>query len=295
MSLQDRTSEFLSAAQGVRTRKGMMASRPRDSQPSSSGQASPFTQLTKYLGADLRDTNDKLEKLGKLAAKCGLFDDNPVEIQELTYIVKQDVDSLNRGVKRLEEMCQEHGFRGHRKAHSMNVVRSMQARLVSLSDRFKQVLQTRTKNLKTVRERRGQWESGASAGDSVGVNVAPTLFGQEESGGGMQGFGSLSQQAVAMEEPSNQYMEERAEGMQQIEKTIAELGQTFQQLASMIHEQGEQVIRIDANIEETDMNVEAAHTELVKYMQSVSSNRWLMLKVFGILIFFFLVFVVFLA
>lgn len=43
------------------------------------------------------------------------------------------------------------------------------------------------------------------------------------------------------------------------------------------------------------MNVEAAHGELVKYLQNVSSNRWLMLKVFGVLIFFFLFFVIFMA
>ena len=43
------------------------------------------------------------------------------------------------------------------------------------------------------------------------------------------------------------------------------------------------------------MNVEAAHTELSKYLQSVTSNRWLMLKIFGVLIFFFIIFVVFAA
>ena len=43
------------------------------------------------------------------------------------------------------------------------------------------------------------------------------------------------------------------------------------------------------------MNVEAAHTEILKYFQSVTNNRWLMVKVFGVLIFFFLIFVVFMS
>ena len=43
------------------------------------------------------------------------------------------------------------------------------------------------------------------------------------------------------------------------------------------------------------MNVEAAHSEILKYFQSVSSNRWLMIKVFGVLITFFIVFVMFLT
>ena len=50
--------------------------------------------------------------------------------------------------------------------------------------------------------------------------------------------------------------------------------------------------RIDANVDDTHMSIEAAHTELVKYFQSVTSNRWLMFKIFGVLILFFIIFVV---
>ncbi len=53
--------------------------------------------------------------------------------------------------------------------------------------------------------------------------------------------------------------------------------------------------RIDANVEETQLNVEGAHAEFLKYFKSVSSNRWLMIKVFGVLIVFFIIFVVFMA
>ena len=38
-----------------------------------------------------------------------------------------------------------------------------------------------------------------------------------------------------------------------------------------------------------------AHTELLKYFRSVTSNRWLMVKVFATMIIFFIVFVVFFA
>lgn len=53
--------------------------------------------------------------------------------------------------------------------------------------------------------------------------------------------------------------------------------------------------RIDANVADAELNVEAAHNEILKYFQSVTNNRWLMIKVFAVLIFFFVFFVVFLA
>lgn len=98
--------------------------------------------------------------------------------------------------------------------------------------------------------------------------------------------------------------------MENIESTIVELGVIFQQLAEMVKDQEEQVERynyasfqlllytlnrIDANVAEVDLNVQAAHTELLKYFQSVTSNRWLMIKIFLVLIVFFIIFVVFLT
>jgi len=83
--------------------------------------------------------------------------------------------------------------------------------------------------------------------------------------------------------------------MQNIESTIVELGGIFQQLAHMVKEQEEMVDRIDNNVESVTLNVEAAHSEILKYFQTVTSNRRLMIKIFGVLIFFFLIFVVFLT
>jgi hypothetical protein len=46
------------------------------------------------------------------------------------------------------------------------------------------------------------------------------------------------------------------------------------------------VQRIDADTIDIASNVSGAQRELLKYYASISSNRWLMLKVFGVLIVF---------
>merc|ERR1719430_2535435 len=93
----------------------------------------------------------------------------------------------------------------------------------------------------------------------------------------------------------DQYYTSRADAMHTIESTIVELGGIFSQLAHMVKEQEEMVGRIDNNIDDTALNVELGHNEIMKYFQSVTSNRWLMVKIFGVLIFFFLLFVIFMA
>jgi len=53
--------------------------------------------------------------------------------------------------------------------------------------------------------------------------------------------------------------------------------------------------RIDHNVEDAEANILEGERQLLSYWQSISSNRWLMLKIFAVLIVFFIVFVAFFA
>jgi syntaxin 5 len=52
----------------------------------------------------------------------------------------------------------------------------------------------------------------------------------------------------------------------------------------MVSEQAEMVERIDANTEDVVDNVAGAQRELLKYWGRVNSNRWLIAKMFGVLV-----------
>eukprot|EP00835_Amoeboradix_gromovi_P002410 NODE_136_length_18060_cov_0.656645.p8 type:complete len:239 gc:universal NODE_136_length_18060_cov_0.656645:9387-10103(+) len=75
------------------------------------------------------------------------------------------------------------------------------------------------------------------------------------------------------------------EAMNQIQNTLHDLSSVFGQLGQLLSTQREQIQRIHSNIDDMDMNIEGAHTELLTYMNSISSNRSLLLKVFGLLLF----------
>jgi syntaxin 5 len=98
------------------------------------------------------------------------------------------------------------------------------------------------------------------------------------------------QQLLMMEEaqPQNSYISQRGQAIEAIEQTINELGSIFGQLASMVSEQSEMIQRIDANTEDVVDNVQGAQRELLKYWSRVSGNRWLVAKMFGVLMIFFL-------
>ncbi|KAJ2949998.1 hypothetical protein O0L34_g11332 [Tuta absoluta] len=293
MAARDRTNEFVAT---VRSLQGRTLARPivRDERKAAVlATYSQFMAMAKVISKNITGTYAKLEKLALLAKKKSLFDDRPTEIQELTYIIKGDISSLNQQIARLGEMP-----RGRRSmhSHSSSVVLALQSRLASMSNQFKQVLEVRSENLKHQNNRREQFSRVAPV-----VKEVPSLLQQDEVSidlGGMADASSslqLQTQQLALRDDTDSYVQQRAETMHNIESTIVELGGIFQQLAHMVKEQDEAIGRIDANIQEAELNVEAGHREIMKYFQSVTGNRALMFKIFGVLIFFFIFFVVVMA
>jgi syntaxin 5 len=98
---------------------------------------------------------------------------------------------------------------------------------------------------------------------------------------------------LAPPDATMQYYASREQAVNEVEKTINELGQIFHRLASMISEQGALVDRVDEDVENAVSNTERARELLMKTYESVSSNRALYTKVFAIFAIFIVFFILF--
>jgi len=304
-SSRDRTAEFRTTVQSLKGRQMNGHGGNRSVVSRAAKQGSEFINIAKSIGQDITNTYTKLEKLTLLAKRKTIFDDKPVEIQELTYIIKHDIANLNRQIGQLQNIAkaQRKDQGQHQQSHSTSVVVQLQSKLATMSNNFKQVLEVRTENLKSQRSRAEQFSSGgvtttlpqsATQGFHAGSVLAMDDDVQQGGDAVIDMGGAMGGQLVVTQDQDS-YFSSRADAMHTIESTIVELGGIFSQLATMVQEQQEMVERIDSNVDDTALNVELGHNEILKYFQSVTSNRWLMIKIFGVLIFFFLLFVIFMA
>lgn len=261
----------------------------------------------------------KLERLAQLAKRKTLFDDRPVEIAELTYVIKQDLAGLNQQIGALSSLSKQthpSGGKGgdQEGQHNENVVVLLQGKLADVGVNFKEVLEVRTKNIQASRSRQDNFVSSVGAhgqqnpllapgrtdsplyssapgsrSRSPGANQQPqdmlSLEPPSSSSESALTRGAQSEQQMIMleEGQSNSYIQQRGEAIEAIERTIGELGGIFGQLAQMVSEQSEMIQRIDANTEDVVDNVEGAQRELMKYWGRVQGNRWLVAKMFGVM------------
>ncbi|KAL3475074.1 t-SNARE [Aspergillus californicus] len=336
-SIQDRTSEFnaiLGQAQkrvasskvGPQRQALLSSSQRQQANGTADGNVegakrsrSEFARRAAEIGRGITATTAKLRRLAELAKRKTLFDDKPVEISELTYVIKQDLASLNQRIASLQELTlAQHPKFNRSKAdqegeHNDNVVVLLQGKLADVGANFKDVLEVRTKNIQASRSRTENFVSSVSSktqaldpqrSDSPlypsgrrtpQPGGSADLLTLEPSNPSPLGRPSMhsDQQLLMMEEAesSNSYVQARGEAIDAIERTINELGGIFGQLAQMVSEQSEMIQRIDANTEDVVDNVQGAQRELMKYWTRVSGNRWLIAKMFGVLMIFFLLWV----
>ncbi|KAL9016908.1 MAG: hypothetical protein Q9185_005763 [Variospora sp. 1 TL-2023] len=344
-SIQDRTAEFRTvlaqAQKNISSRKlgGQRQSLLSDAQRQAAngspngtakgprrGARSEFARKAADVGRGITGTMEKLERLAQLAKRKTLFDDRPNEINELTFVIKQDLASLNSQISSLQSVSKTQQAQSTRGSaaeqegeHNKNVVVLLQGKLADVGVNFKEVLEVRTKNIQASRARTENFVSSVSAHAQASLDPQqsasplyntptksrtpqpgyqasnPDILNLDPSSASTmsRGGGQSDQQLLMMEEaqPTNSYISMRGDAITAIEQTINELGSVFGQLAALVSEQGEMVQRIDANTEDVVENVEGAQRELMKYWSRVSGNRWLVAKMFGVLMIFFLLWV----
>lgn len=183
MTSRDRTKEFANAIRTMQGRTVARAAVMRDPRQARQIQSySNFMMIARNIGKNIASTYTKLEKLAlreykfvqastklslrilpsfpAVAKKKSLFDDRPSEIQELTYIIKGDLGSLNQQIAKLQEVGRQQreslgSTRGHHLAsHSSSIVVALQSKLASMSNQFKNVLEVRTEVSERVRRSR---------------------------------------------------------------------------------------------------------------------------------------------
>ena len=137
--------------------------------------------------------------------------------------------------------------------------------------------------------------SALSSSASNGVDLEPPTADDPTSSNQQLAAQQQLLQQYDDQSTSDQYLASRAQATESIESTINELSSMYGRLTNLVAQQEEVVVRIGENLDETSLNVERGHQELLRYFDGISGNRMLILKVFAILILFLVFFMIFVA
>jgi len=275
---------------------------------------SHFTESASRISKNINTVTDKLEKLTLLAKQRSLFEDQTQEINKLTSVIKGDLDDLDSDLKYLE------GFSSNTKGtssrqneqNSSAIVKHLKSQVALTSKSFMEVLGIRSKALKEQNSRRKNFETAPSSssfrtrkenplesllksnyvGKRNNIDDNNDGYSQDDSQEN-EALLQEQEQQVAIEE--DQYLASRQAAVQQIEATLGEISQMYARLSAILSKQEEDLTIIDNETDLSLARVDDGHKQLLKYFESISSEKMLILKVFAVLIIFLVFFVVFIA
>ncbi len=174
--MPDRTSEFFAAATSISSRANIASPIPFSHSLNANTHAptaillskTEFAKAATQIGKELNATMLKLQKLATLAKNKSLFDDKPVEINELIFVIKQDIAKVHRQITTLNNYIVQNKGKSdiankQTEEHSAQVLFSLQSKLATTSNEFQTVLETRNQNMKEQKTRRDEYSSSAVA------------------------------------------------------------------------------------------------------------------------------------
>jgi syntaxin 5 len=231
----------------------------------------------------------------RLAQTQSPFSDQSARIDELTHAVKSDLARLQQALGVLETHVRSARSSSstpqsnHAHEHAHSVVHALQGRLLDTTRGFARALQTRTNTLRAHEERRARIGAASSALNAL--RSAESAAAQDDSELSVAiAVPTLRQQSTTAQ---RSLLVERSDQVRDIESSIAEVQGVFRKLAELVTVQGELITRIEDNVLLSEVHANEAHRQLTHYLAAVSSDRWLAAKLFGVLLVFIFVFVLF--
>jgi syntaxin 5 len=189
MPIQDRTKEFRACVESIRNRSTVRPRGPESKQPllanGKTSNKSDFSRMASAIGKDIGSTTIKLGKLAQRMSCLVLLQtmltcvqlqnekpcltigqsklacvslvilsgdmDLTFRFQELTFVIKQDIASINKQIAALQTFIKQRNAQGSKSPegkqideHNHNVVMLLQSKLATTSMTFKDVLEVRT-------------------------------------------------------------------------------------------------------------------------------------------------------
>lgn len=282
-----------------------------------------FQDTSSEIAKGINRSAGMISKLTQLVKRQGLFDDPTEEINTLIFRIKEELGDLNSkcdvAQKYVDDKKVQLGDTNQLATHNTKVVSQLKTELMHKTKDFKTALELRSSKMKDQQQRKieltgngvlspmkqfaastGADIQGAkplkqNASQAISLPTPYNMVSAPSIGGGAAPPLHLQQQELLLAPVASQeYYQGRQQAVNEVEKTIGELGSLFNRLATMIHEQQELVERIDDDVENAIDNSNRAQALLQKAYESASSNKGMYMKLAAIaggFVVFFVLFV----
>jgi len=245
-----------------------------------------FQKLAQNIGSNIQKILQNVSSMQRMIAQIGTPQDNQQlqtqlhQIQHYTGQLAKDTSThlhdLSNGVSTLSQSEQRQWRLQKERLHNdfTKALNGFQAAQRTAAQKEKDVIKR---------------ARGAQAGGLAGPNQGRNLIDIEEGQGGQgqsQEEQQRRQQMLIQEEYDMEQLQERERSIRQLESDILDVNTIFKDLATLVHDQGEMIDSIEANVESTHVRVQEGteHLRQAETYKNKARKKKLILALIGLII-----------
>ena len=252
---------------------------------------SPMHKCIRLL-KQINEADNNIKQITSMSKKSSAFNDHHLKFSSASSNIQRSLIEIENEMKMLKNKAIKNTpLNKYEKFAINNSLEILNLRTGQLTYNFKQFLVKQSELIQKVEKRKTKLSRSRTTTSNYNEFVNSNENNKNEENDVLLNVNNTQIQ----EKKQSKYYESRLEEVKAIEKTMSTVSTMMKRIGEMIYGQGLMIDNISRNTDIAYDNVEKGSQEVKKMLDNVKGNRKLLLKIFLIIIFASVIYILFLA
>ena len=252
---------------------------------------SPMHKCIRLL-KQINEADNNIKQITSMSKKSSAFNDHHLKFSSASSNIQRSLIEIENEMKMLKNKdIKNTPLNKYEKFAINNSLEILNLRTGQLTYNFKQFLVKQSELIQKVEKRKTKLSRSRTTTSNYNEFVNSNENNKNEENDVLLNVNNTQIQ----EKKQSKYYESRLEEVKAIEKTMSTVSTMMKRIGEMVYGQGLMIDNISRNTDIAYDNVEKGSQEVKKMLDNVKGNRKLLLKIFLIIIFASVIYILFLA
>ena len=252
---------------------------------------SPMHKCIRLL-KQINEADNNIKQITSMSKKSSAFNDHHLKFSSASSNIQRSLIEIENEMKMLKNKdIKNTPLNKYEKFAINNSLEILNLRTGQLTYNFKQFLVKQSELIQKVEKRKTKLSRSRTTTSNYNEFVNSNENNKNDENDVLLNVNNTQIQ----EKKQSKYYENRLEEVKAIEKTMSTVSTMMKRIGEMVYGQGLMIESISRNTEIAYENVEKGSQEVKKILDNVKGNRKLLLKIFLIIIFASVIYILFLA
>ena len=243
----------------------------------------------------IKEVENNINQLSIISKKSSSFNNTHIKITSAVMDIKKTLVDIENEISDIKSKeLTNNKINRFYKLLLQNSLDILSNKISNLSLKFKKLLELQAKKIKTIQERMHILTPTSKKNINNSFNEYTTNFSSNNYNED-DVLLEVKDQQQTFEQKNSQYYQNRLKDVQLIEKTMTEISDMMNRLSQMTYEHSFLIENISKNTDIALEHVEKGEKEVKKILESVKNNRWLLIRIFMIIICVSVFYIIFMA